>query len=264
MESAANETEVKAEIYDTDRFAELYRVSQDPPLASLGLAARFLVSFFQTNGIAFAFLGGWAVYLRGGWRRTQDVDICVNTTMEHLKSLLLRERRLCVPQIHGLTCIQVFVHTGVGWDDVHFPGTPYVPISVDIIINGYLGTPQGLPNGTESILPVPVTTQGTAPVSAVDLFYQMSSKLQAHYSRRTLGGTNDYIDLVFLVTSFSNTVWEMRGFLNLEHRWAFFNDFFATSEGDTTGVTTNVQLTLGLPDDGEQPQPLQQQQPQQG
>lgn len=116
MEADLDQCDSMAELYDTDRFAELYDASLEPGTENLGLAARFFVSFFQNHGISYAFLGGWAVYLRGGWRRTQDVDICVNITMEHLKTLLCRESRLCVPQIHGLTCIQVFVHTGGSWN----------------------------------------------------------------------------------------------------------------------------------------------------
>lgn len=106
--------------------------------------------------------------------------------------------------------------------------------------------PQSLPNGTEIILPVPVTTQGANSVPAIDLFYQMSSKLQAHYTRRATGATNDYIDLVFLVSSFSNTIWEMREYFNLEHRQAFFGDFAMRNEGDTTGLITGVKMVLGL------------------
>ena len=98
---------------------------------------------------------------------------------------------------------------------------------------------------------MPVTTQGATPVSAIDLFYQMSSKLQAHHTRRITGATNDYFGLVFLVSSFSRMVWEIRDLLNLEHRRVFFNDFSATNEDDTTGVVTNMQMILGLLSDDE-------------
>lgn len=125
------------------------------------------------------------------------------------------------------------------------------PLTSLILLQGYLGTPQHLPNGTEIILPVPVTTQGANPVSAIDVFYQITSKLQAHYTRRTTGATNDYVDLVFLFGSYSNTVWEVRDFLNLAHRQAFFDDFAAANEDDTTGSDTNMQMILGLLSDDE-------------
>jgi hypothetical protein len=43
--------------------------------------------------------------------------------------------RLCIPQMHGATSIQVFVHTGGPWD----PSVRHAPlytVSVDIIIGG--------------------------------------------------------------------------------------------------------------------------------
>lgn len=43
--------------------------------------------------------------------------------------------RLCIPQIHGATSIQVFVHTGGPWDPNVRQLLPYT-VSVDIIIGG--------------------------------------------------------------------------------------------------------------------------------
>lgn len=82
-----------AEIYDTDRFAQLYYPSNTADLLQLGLAARFIASLFEAHQITYAFIGGWAVYLRGGRRRTQDIDITVATTMDHLKQILTAQSR---------------------------------------------------------------------------------------------------------------------------------------------------------------------------
>lgn len=49
MDVALDQTDIKAEIYNTDRFAELDNASLDPQLESLGLAARFLVSFLISD-----------------------------------------------------------------------------------------------------------------------------------------------------------------------------------------------------------------------
>jgi len=84
-----------AEIYDTDRFGELYHGSRNPPLENLGLAARYMISLFRKHSIPFAILGGWAVYLRSGQRRTEHVDITVACSMEDLRSALMPEQR-CV------------------------------------------------------------------------------------------------------------------------------------------------------------------------
>lgn len=82
-----------AEIYNTDRFAELYYAARNAPMANVGLAARFLIELFQTHAIPFAFLGGWAIHLRGNTRATEDVDIAVGVDMDRLKQILLAESR---------------------------------------------------------------------------------------------------------------------------------------------------------------------------
>lgn len=82
-----------AEIYNTDRFAELYYPSNTADLLQLGLAARFVAMLFESHRVTYAFIGGWAVYLRGGRRRTQDIDITVATTMDHLKQILMAQSR---------------------------------------------------------------------------------------------------------------------------------------------------------------------------
>lgn len=82
-----------AEIYNTDRFAELYYAARNAPMGNVGLAARFLIELFRRNSIAFAFIGGWAIHLRGNTRATEDVDIAVGTNMENLKEILLAEER---------------------------------------------------------------------------------------------------------------------------------------------------------------------------
>lgn len=82
-----------AEIYDTDRFGELYYGSREPDQRNLGLAARFMISLFERHNITFALLGGWAVFLRGNTRTTEDVDFTVATTMDLLKAAMLPEPR---------------------------------------------------------------------------------------------------------------------------------------------------------------------------
>jgi hypothetical protein len=88
---ASNSTPApQAEVYDTTRFGELYYGSRQPEINELGLAARFMIQVFEHYRIPFAFLGGWAMYMRGSRRQTQDVDIAVGTTMEYLKAILLQ------------------------------------------------------------------------------------------------------------------------------------------------------------------------------
>jgi hypothetical protein len=87
-----------AEIFDTDRFGELYYASRQPTSTHLLLAANHLAQICQNARIQHAFLGGWTVRLRGGSRETQDVDITVATTMELFKTAMLRMPR------YVLTC----------------------------------------------------------------------------------------------------------------------------------------------------------------
>lgn len=82
-----------AEIYDTDRFAELYYPSNTAEIMQLGLAARFITNLFESNQITYAFIGGWAVYLRGASRTTRDIDISVTTSMDHLRQILMAQSR---------------------------------------------------------------------------------------------------------------------------------------------------------------------------
>ena len=91
--STAAAPSASAEIYDIDRFGELYYGSREPDQRNLGLAARFMISLFRRHNITFALLGGWAILLRGGTRSTQDVDFTVATTMDLLKEAMLPEQR---------------------------------------------------------------------------------------------------------------------------------------------------------------------------
>ncbi|KAB5581053.1 hypothetical protein GE09DRAFT_461148 [Coniochaeta sp. 2T2.1] len=238
---------ILAEIYDTDRFGELYYGSNDPPDRNLGLAARYMVSLLRRHGIPFAFLGGWAIRLRGGRRATQDIDIAVAgyMGMDYLKAVLLQEPRLCIPQIHGATSIQVFVHTGGHWDPKSPTATVFT-VSMDIIIGGNLGTPPDIPNGTEQIRPAASSTQGRQAVPVIDLFYQVSTKLSAHYTRRDesrIGGNNDYLDLDFLVRAYTEQIFQLQTYLDIEHKWTFYADFATLNDPNTTLL---VSQALGL------------------
>lgn len=79
-----------AEIYDTPRFEQLYYSSRRPPVENLGLAAKFFVEIPHTGQFPMAFFGGWAMYLRGSSRQTEEIDVAVNATMNYVKAILLR------------------------------------------------------------------------------------------------------------------------------------------------------------------------------
>lgn len=82
-----------AEVYDTTRFGELYYASRTPATTKLALAAKYVTEVFAYYQTPYAIIGGWAIFLRGSRRDTQDVDITVGVTMEHLKQILLADAR---------------------------------------------------------------------------------------------------------------------------------------------------------------------------
>ncbi|SPN97467.1 uncharacterized protein DNG_00981 [Cephalotrichum gorgonifer] len=235
-----------AEIYDTNRFSVLYHNSRRPSPQHLGLAARFLISLFRSHSIFFAFLGGWAVYLRGGARRTEDVDVSVAVSMERLEAILVQEERICVPLTYGTRCIQIFVHTGGDWDDRSSPPLPELAVSVDIIINGNLGIPPDLPSATESITPSqPDINLGPDPVvPVIDVFHQFATKLNVHHARRQ---TEDYVDLEFLAETYPSGIFAVRNFLNRDHREAFWTDYaLRNAAAEEAARVEGMRVLLGL------------------
>lgn len=88
-----------AEIYNTDRFAELYYPSNTAEIMQLGLAARFITDLLERYHITYAFIGGWAVYLRGASRTTRDIDISVTTSMDRLREILMAQSRYLLSQL---------------------------------------------------------------------------------------------------------------------------------------------------------------------
>lgn len=74
---------------DEDRHATSYEVSPINQLA----AASFVASLFTSHSIPFAFIGGFAMRLRGSPRFTEDIDVCVQTTMLQLWKITEPEQR---------------------------------------------------------------------------------------------------------------------------------------------------------------------------
>ncbi|PMD31529.1 hypothetical protein L207DRAFT_591481 [Hyaloscypha variabilis F] len=228
-----------AEVYDTTRFGELYYGSRQPRVHDLCLAATFLIQIFERAGIPFAFLGGWAMYMRGSPRQTQDVDIAVGTTMENLTTLLLQ---LSVPLTHGQTSIQIFIHTGGQFDT----GYDAYAVSTDIVIGGNLNTPRDIPDGTELITPAEQARLGYLQIRVVDIFFQFHSKLDAFNTRRATGNTgNDYRDLQWLLRQYPNEIYHCRYALNYNHRSLFFQDL-ATENQHAPEYVNYVKTLLGL------------------
>lgn len=123
--------ESAAEVYDTNRFSDLYHASRRPLPQHLGLAARFLIALFGSHSVFYAFLGGWAVYLRGGGRRTEDVDVSVATSMESLTAILLQEERCDRPSLwaHFISLLSFLSPCpSIGWINSPDAAVPFILI----------------------------------------------------------------------------------------------------------------------------------------
>lgn len=130
-----------AEVFDTDRFTELYSQSRRAEEDHLSLATKFLMGLFEQYEVPYGILGGWALRLRGSQRVTLDIDVAVSTTMGIIKDMLNLEERVCVPRTHGTVCLQIFVHTGGRWEGRYCP-VPEKPVSVDIAFEGKYPLPK--------------------------------------------------------------------------------------------------------------------------
>ncbi|KAJ6172662.1 hypothetical protein N7470_001729 [Penicillium chermesinum] len=208
-----------AEIYNTDRFAELYYPSNTADLLHLGLAARFVATLFESNQITYAFIGGWAVYLRGGGRRTQDIDITVDDSMDHVKEILTMQPRIHFPAVHGPTAVQIFIDTGQSVDG-EFPEVPDLAVSMDIVISGNLGTPEDLRSSREPINPHRPTPLGS-PVLVLGLVFQIHAKLDA-FSRRGEQDSKDFMDLEFLFMQYATDIPAFCDYYDVDHRRYFW------------------------------------------
>ncbi|KAJ5725654.1 hypothetical protein N7540_002059 [Penicillium herquei] len=231
-----------AEIYNTDRFAELYYPSNTADLLHLGLAARFVAALFESNHVTYAFIGGWAVYLRGGRRRTQDIDITVATSMDHLKQILTVQPRIHFPAIHGRTAVQIFIDTGRSVDG-EFPHVPDLAVSMDIVISGNLGTPEDLQSSREPINPQRPTPLGS-PVLVLGLVFQIYAKLYA-FSRRGEQDSKDFMDLEFLLTQYAAQIPTFRDCFDIQHRQYFWMQY-ASKYATFPDQVENMRVLLGL------------------
>lgn len=56
-------------------------------------AAIYISQLFKTNNVPYAFMGGFAMRLRGSERCTQDIDVCVRISMLAVWRVVEGERR---------------------------------------------------------------------------------------------------------------------------------------------------------------------------
>lgn len=108
------------------------------PMENVRLAAEYLRRLFATKSVCAAFIGGWAMHLRGSERRTYGVDLVVECDSLMVVGILcdaprsvffylvpgtiLTEGRLIVPIPTPASSIdpqvvRFFVNTGGNWDN---------------------------------------------------------------------------------------------------------------------------------------------------
>ncbi|KAF2818210.1 hypothetical protein CC86DRAFT_169784 [Ophiobolus disseminans] len=228
-----------AEIYDTDRFGVLYYASRQPTSTHLLLAANHLAQVCESAGISHAFLGGWTVRLRGGTRETQDVDITVATTMELFKKATLQMPRICFPQTHGQTAVNLFVHTGKSWDQ-GYKDLPDLAVQVDVIISGQLNSPTEINDNTSEVVTLPNGIKAVV----VNTFYLLRGKFHA-FNTRGDTNTNDYQDLVFLITKYPKVMSQHGRDIEEAYRLAFLRKYAETNAANQNFIEW-MRQTLGL------------------
>ncbi|KAF2757514.1 hypothetical protein EJ05DRAFT_511313 [Pseudovirgaria hyperparasitica] len=228
-----------AEVYDTTRFGQLYYASRQPRSNHLFLAAYHLAEICQNAGIQYAFLGGWTVQLRGGSRETQDVDISVKTTMELFKKTLLKMPRICFPQIHGQTAVNLFVHTGKSYDQ-GYDDLPDLAVQVDVIISGNLNSPTDINSSTSETIILPNGFNARV----INIFFLLRGKFNAFVTRGHTS-TNDYEDLVFLITRYPMVIPQYSSYIDKEYRLKFLEKFTASNAGNE-GLLRLMKQRLGL------------------
>ena len=111
-----------------------------------------------------------------------------------------------------------------------------------------MGSPVGIPNGTELIVPRQNTLMGTNPVSVINVFFQFTAKLDTHEGRRAQGiQGNDYRDLEFLLNTYAMEIYNVRQWLWPRQKNEFFQDY-ATVNAAFPDRANNVKILLGIPD----------------
>ncbi|KAI6290037.1 hypothetical protein MCOR28_005727 [Pyricularia oryzae] len=86
-----------------------------------------------------------------------------------------------------------------------------------------MGTPDEFETGMELIRPVE-TLQGKSRTWVINVFFQVTTKLNAYSTRRDQGIDRDYTDLSFLIQTYTDQIRSFQGYLNLEHCDLFIQD----------------------------------------
>lgn len=159
-----------------------------------------------------------------------------------------------------MTSVQIFIDVGRSFDK-EFPHILDLAVSMDVVISGEfmltckggdnanhleqgnLGTPVDLGSSRESIRPVWPTPQGS-PVLVLGLFFQIYAKLDA-FSRRGGEGSNDFLDLEFLFSTYATQIPSLRDYYDLEQRRYFWRHYATTYVAFPEQVE-NMKTLLGV------------------
>ncbi|USP72977.1 hypothetical protein yc1106_00251 [Curvularia clavata] len=220
--------------YTYEQLPGLMVAADEALFPQLFAAADFVAQMLQANGIPYAFMGGFALKLRGSTRDTHDVDVTVECTMLRLIEVLSGQPRILRPAGPTPGVMRVFVLVGGQFD----PGVPELWVVVDMIIGGSLGAPDHPQTSLEVVDYNTDMVQKQFPV--IDLLSSMASKLGAFYSRQ---GPNDYRDLTFLITKYPEQVFAIRNQLNATQRQYFVAAFARTN---TDNAIIRVKHALGI------------------
>ncbi|OAX82951.1 hypothetical protein ACJ72_02702 [Emergomyces africanus] len=198
----------------------------------LAKAASYLEQAF--NGMKTAWLGGWALNLRGSRRETHDLDFLVLvSSVAEVRAVLDQYSWAILAFLKHPGGIQerMFVDIGEGGQVV----------GVDIILSGALDTPNlEDAESYESITPSFQTPQGDR-VNVIHITWQVETKLTTWFGRRK---ESDFQDLEFLLLNFGSEIVKWSQFLDKNMRETFYDIYDVATEDKE--MCKAVKKTLSL------------------
>ncbi|KAI9836120.1 MAG: hypothetical protein M1819_001736 [Sarea resinae] len=221
----------QSQLYTSQQQHQLEAYSRNATLTQLVRTADYMSRVLSGSAISFAFMGGFALNLRGSTRETHDVDIAVGCNMLTLLQTLTPLDRVLRPAgpVSGVMRIFINLEGTIAQNKL---------VEVDLILRSSLGAPD---EPATSLDTVPYN-QRTYPV--VNVSHAISSKLAACFDRADL---KDYADIVFLVQRFPQEIFFFRTSLNASHRQNFVTAYIHNNQGPANAnKVRRVKHVLGV------------------
>lgn len=101
------------------------------------------------------------------------------------------------------------------------------------------------------IRPAVETLQGKSPTAVINLYFQLTTKLSAHSTRRNTGIEHDYTDLAYLIRTYADQVGTFLGYLDVNHCQWFIYDAITNESQEASDWYSYVLLGPPVEEEGE-------------